>query len=135
MKIKKINFDQELEVTIKKVRLPMGPEITYICEHSYLYYRGREAGLGYCFYVQDSDSDEESICYTGGIGHDARTDLIPVIEVEENLEVETVYLTHGIPFVAITEHNLLCLSRTSFGLAGRYGYDCSKHDLDEVANW
>lgn len=133
MKIKKINFDLELEVTIKKVRLPMGPEEDYIREHSYLYRNDQGDGFGECFYVQSSD--EESICYTGGIGHDARTDLIPVIEVEENLEVETVYLTHGIPFVAITEHNLLCLSRTSFGLAGRYGYDCSKYDLGEVANW
>ena len=133
MKIKKINFDLELEVTIKKVRLPMGPEKDYIREHSYLYYMDREVGYGYCFYVQSSY--EEGICYTGGIGHDGHTDLIPVIEVEENLEVETVYLTHGIPFVAITEHNLLCLSRTSFGLAGRYGYDCSKYDLDDVANW
>ena len=51
MKIKKINFDLELEVTIKKVRLPMGPEEDYIREHSYLYYRGREVGLGYCFCV------------------------------------------------------------------------------------
>lgn len=133
MKIKKINFDQELEVTIKKVRLPTGPEEDYIREHSYLYLKGREVGLGYCFYVQSSD--EESVCYTGGIGHDGRTDLIPVIEVEESLEVETVYLTHGIPFVAIIEYNLLCLSRTSFSLAECYSYDWLKSDLDEVASW
>ena len=133
MKIKKINFDQELEVTIKKVRLPMGPEEDYIREHSYLYYRGREVGYGYCFYVQSSF--EEGICYTGGIGHDGHTDLIPVIEVEENLEVEAVYLTHGIPFVAITEHNLLCLSRTGFSVSHYYDCDDLKRDLDEVANW
>ena len=133
MKIKKINFDQELEVTIKKVRLPMGPEEDYIREHSYLYRNDQGDGFGECFYVQSSD--EESICYTGGIGHNGATDLIPVIEVEENLEVETVYLTHGIPFVAITEHNLLCLSRTGFSVSRYYDCDDLKYDLGEVANW
>lgn len=156
MKIKKINFDQELEVTIKKVRLPLKPkslfekgECDYIANHSFLYRGAEYRGLyGSFFYegvenmVECEDLENAESPYFGNpYEANGLIDLIPVIEVKESLEVETMYLIHEIPFIATTKHTLVCLTRVSWYFIGEDDVDWDnanaviEENFEAIANW
>ena len=154
MKIKKINQELEIEVSVKNVRLPRKEEkvgwmdeCEYIGLHSFSY---ADCSLSYSFFT-DFQSDDEFNDDTeyeldpiygnqydcGGI-----IDIIPVIETEDNLETGTIYLSNNIPFIAASENRLICLTRIDYFIDGgfeRIDYDAVGEHIEEklacIQNW
>lgn len=150
MKIKKINSDEVLDVTIKEVRLPTFDEC-WIIDHyslSYGYNRVLDHALFKEFYREEKSfyhpSFEEfepvygQLMDCGGI-----YDFIPVIEIEEKLEEDMIYAIHGVPFIAYSERKLICLTRTNYYIGGplvedlKYEAVCEfiDNEIKEIYNW
>ena len=144
MEIKKINQDVEIDVTIKKVRLPSLAkkieelnECEYIDFYSFSYGRG---GLFHAFFKEFTKDEEKMFSsyddkYQPAHGNELDCngviDIIPIIEVEENLEVGAIYLAHNIPFIAATKNKLVCLTRTDYWMVA----EDENLDLDEVCDY
>ena len=126
MRIEKINSYEEIDVTIKDVRLPSLTkpngrldECEYIISTSYLFGNGN---LNFAIFKDFEDDEDEfqndmehSPIYGNEYDTNGLIDLIPVIEIEEDfLEVDTLYLVNNIPFIAANKNKLICLGRTSF---------------------
>ena len=153
MKIKKINTNEELDVTVKEVRLPSLnervenlDECDYIISNSYSYCNGRLYYAIFKDFIRDEDNfemdEESSPLYGNEYDTGGYIDLIPVIEVEEELEQSTVYLANNIPFVAASKNKLICLTRTCYYMAGEnccmdYSMACNflDRELDYIKNW
>jgi len=133
MKIKKVNQESELNISVKKVRLPslkdnVGGmcECEYIDIHSFSYSNGTLHHSFFKDFLRDKDKFYKAIedeyqpiygdqsIYSSQGYCDGVIDLIPVVETEDNLETETIYISNNIPFIAVSENKLICLSRINY---------------------
>lgn len=152
MKIKKINNDVEINVAIKKVRLPdlneragNRDECAFIDDNSFEYNNGRLYHAFFKEFIRDEEkfgmNDEYYPVYGNENDCSGVIDLIPVIEVEGSLEVGAVYIAHNIPFIASSENKLICLTRKSFYMVGYDSLDLDiacdflDEELGEIQNW
>ena len=113
MKIKKINSDEVLDVTIKEVRLPNLDECYFIDRHSLSY--GRDGILYHAFFkefIRDEEKfyescDEEyqpvygDLMDCGGI-----YDFIPVIEIEEKMQNKITIDAYYSGFPSVFQHSI-----------------------------
>ena len=150
MKIKKINSDDVLDVSIKEVRLPNLDECYFIDRHSLSY--GRDGILYHAFFKEfirdeekfyESCDDEYQPVYGELMDCGGIYDFIPVIEIEEKLEESKIYEIHGVPFIAKSESKLICLTRTNYYIVGPliedFEFDTACEFIDEeikeIYNW
>ena len=158
MKIKKINQDLEINITVKKVRLPSlterienSDECKYIDVHSFSYGGNRLYHAFFKEFIRDEEMFAESFedkyypIYGNEYDCNGVVDLIPIIETEDNLDVGTLYLANNIPFIAATENKLICLTRINyymvsdiaFGEGLSFGKVCDflDRELKRVSKW
>lgn len=158
MKIKKINQDLEINITVKKVRLPSlterienSDECKYIDVHSFSYGGDRLHHAFFKEFIRDEEMLAESFedkyypIYGNEYDCNGVVDLIPIIETEDNLDVGTLYLANNIPFIAATENKLICLTRINyymvsdiaFGEGLSFGKVCDfiDRELERVSKW
>lgn len=155
MKIKKINQESELNISVKKVRLPslkenVGEidECEYIDTHSFSYSNDRLYHSFFKDFLRDEDKfynsleDEYQPIYANQYDCGGVIDLIPVVETEDNLETGTIYISNNIPFIAVSENKLICLSRINYFIDGGFeGIDFNElcdyidKELASVSNW
>lgn len=160
MKIKKINQDSEINITVKKVRLPslterIGSidECEYIDVHSFSYGGDRLFHAYFKDFIRDEEMYMESIedeyqpIYGNEYDCNGVIDLIPIIETEDNLDVGTLYLANDIPFIAATENKLICLTRINYYMVSDIAItlgECLPYkevcdfldtELEQVSNW
>ncbi len=150
MKIKKINSDEVLDVTIKEVRLPTFDECWIIDKYSLSY--GYNHVLYHAFFKEfirdeekfyESCDDEYQPVYGDLMDCGGIYDFIPVIEIEEKLEENMIYVIHGVPFIAYSENKLICLTRTNYYIVGPliedFEFDTACEFIDEeikeIYNW
>lgn len=158
MKIKKINQDLEINITVKKVRLPSlterienSDECKYIDVHSFSYGGDRLYHAFFKEFIRDEEMFAESFedkyypIYGNEYDCNGVVDLIPIIETEDNLDVGTLYLANNIPFIAATENKLICLTRINYymvsdiafgeGLSFEKACDFLDRELERVSKW
>lgn len=111
MKLKKINSEDVINVEIKNVRLPNESEYPLIEQYSFLCQKGnynynffKEFIKDFDKYDEYGDDFEERSVYDPAYRDlmDAnRVDLIPVIEINDEIEPYIIYLNNkNIPFMA-----------------------------------
>lgn len=155
MHIRKINQNEELEVTVEKVRLPSldvtitgRNECKYIDRYSFSNGNG---DLYMAFFKEFVRNKKEFYSSTDAkyqpvFGNEYNCngviDLIPVIEIKETLEVDSIYITNNIPFIAATENKLVCLTRVNCFMVGencQIGFkeacDYIDYELDIISHW
>ncbi len=158
MKIKKINQDLEINITVKKVRLPSlteriesSDECKYIDVHSFSYGGDRLYHAFFKEFIRDEEMFAESFedkyhpIYGNEYDCNGVVDLIPIIETEDNLDVGILYLANNIPFIAATENKLICLTRINYymvsdiafgeGLSFEKACDFLDRELERVSKW
>lgn len=142
MKLKKINSEDVINVEIKNVRLPNESECSLIEQYSFLCQKGynynffKEFIKDFDKYDEYGDNFEERSAYDPAYRDlmDANTvDLIPVIEINDEVEPYIIYLNNkNIPFMGINKNTLLCLSRIGVSSADDY-YD--DYDYDYICSF
>ena len=133
MKIKKINQEIELNINVKKVRLPslkenIGgmDECEFINIYSFIYSNDRLYPSFFKDFVRDEDmfynstEDEYQPIYGNQCDCGGVIDLIPVVETEDSLETGTIYISNNIPFIAVSENKLICLTRINYFIDGDF---------------
>lgn len=155
MKIKKINHEPELNISVKKVRLPslkenIGgmDECEFINIYSFSYFNDRLYHSFFKDFIRDEDmfynstEDKYQPIYGNQFDCCGVIDLIPVVETEDSLEAGTIYISNNIPFIAVSENKLICLSRINYFVDdGFEGIDFNElcdyidQELGSVSNW
>lgn len=127
MLIKSINENIDINISIKKIRLPKDKgdfnECEFIDLNSYLY---NGDFLYHCFFKEFkrnknkfyNDLDDNYLPYHQN-EYDCRgiVDLIPVIETKESLAKDKLYLIKNIPFKAVEDNVLICMTRINYWMA------------------
>ena len=136
MKLKKINSEDVIDIEIKNVRLPKENECSLIVQYSFLFLKGNYNIHFFKEFINDFDEYDENIddfeacsaynpVYGDFINETDCVDLIPVIEINDEVEPYIIYIDNkNIPFMSINKNTLLCLSRID------YISDCDYSDED-----
>ena len=135
MKLKKINSEDVINVEIKNVRLPNENEFSLIEQYSFLYQKDNSNFHFFKEFINDFDEYDENIddieacseydpVYRDLSMEIECVDLIPVIEINDEVEPYIVYLNNkNIPFMGINKNTLLCLSRIDEMIVEDQSYD------------
>ena len=135
MKLKKINSEDIIDVEIKNVRLPNENEFSLIEQYSFLYQKDNSNFHFFKEFINDFDEYDENIddietcseydpVYRDLSMEIECVDLIPVIEINDEVEPYVIYLNNkNIPFMGINKNTLLCLSRIDEMIVEDQSYD------------
>ena len=92
-------------------------ECEFINIYSFIYSNDRLHHSFFKDFVRDEDmfynstEDQHQPIYGNQCDCGGVIDLIPVVETEDSLETGTIYISNNIPFIAVSENKLICLTR------------------------
>jgi len=118
MKLEKINSTKTIDVKIKNIRLPNKDEYPLIKEYSFIYQKGNINFNFYKEFIYDEDKYYKLINKESNYNPTYLSiwdcpviDLIPIIEINNNIEPNIIYKAYNnIPFMSIANNKLLCLT-------------------------